>query len=74
MIKFKFFRGYQKEREPAPVVNMTARRRAFWTPDLVTDLARYHTLDIEEELVNLLSRELSQEIDNTIIEMLRNRI
>jgi hypothetical protein len=72
MINFKFFVGYQKER--TPVVNINTRRRSFWTPDLITDIARHHTPHIEDEIVHRLSQELSEELDRRIIDMITERI
>lgn len=71
MIKFKFFIGYQKE---SPIVNINARRRAFWTPDLITDIARHHTPHLEDEIVHRLSQELAEELDRRIIDMITERI
>lgn len=73
MKNFKFFSGYQ--RETTPVVNMNARRlRAFWTPDLIEDLARHHRPHLDDEIVHRLSHELAEELDRRIIDMITERI
>jgi len=45
--------------------------RALWTLEASQDLKAYHNLDLERELTDLLSKELSLEIDREILEDLR---
>lgn len=73
MKNFKFFSGYQ--RETTPVVNINARRlRSFWTPDLITDVARHRAPHVDDETVQRLSQELAEELDRRIIDMITERI
>lgn len=57
MRNFKFFRGYEN---PQIV-------RANWTPEIANDLMVYHNVDLESEMTNLLSEEISRQIDNDIL-------
>jgi hypothetical protein len=41
--------------------------RASWTPELSQDLNAYHNIDAEVELTNLLSEQISQEIDQMLL-------
>lgn len=53
------------------VVAGTRKMRALWTLEASQDLKAYHNLDLERELTDLLSKELSLEIDREILEDLR---
>ena len=57
--------------EQQPVVARTRKMRALWTLEAAQDLRAYHNLDLEGELTDLLSKELSLEIDRELIEDLR---
>jgi len=54
-----------------PVVARTRKMRALWTIEASQDLKAYHNLDLEQELTQLLSQELSLEIDRELIEDMR---
>lgn len=70
MNNFKYFKGYSN------VININIRSvevqaetqtiRATWTPQMAQDIEAYHGLDIEQELTNILSEQIAQEIDNEI--------
>lgn len=53
------------------VVARTRKMRALWTLEASQDLKAYHNLDLEGELSELLSKEVSLEIDRELIEDLR---
>ena len=53
------------------VVANTRKMRALWTIEASQDLKAYHNLDLERELTDLLSKEISLEIDREILEDLR---
>jgi len=57
--------------EQQPVVARTRKMRALWTLEAAQDLRAYHNLDLEGELTDLLSKELTLEIDRELIEDLR---
>ena len=57
--------------EQQPVVAKTRKMRALWTLEASQDLKAYHNLDLERELTDLLSKELSLEIDRELIEDIR---
>jgi len=57
--------------EQQPVVSRTRKMRALWTLEAAQDLRAYHALDLEGELTDLLSKELTLEIDRELIEDLR---
>lgn len=57
--------------EQQPVVAATRKMRALWTIEASQDLKAYHNLDLERELTELLSKELSLEIDRELIEDIR---
>jgi hypothetical protein len=57
--------------ESQPVVALTRKMRALWTIEASQDLKAYHNLDLERELTELLSKELSLEIDRELIEDIR---
>jgi len=51
------------------VVATTRKLKSKWTPELAQDLAAYHSLDAEAELTNLMSEQVSLEIDMENISM-----
>jgi Major capsid protein Gp23 len=57
--------------EQQAVVARTRKMRALWTIEASQDLKAYHNLDLERELTELLSKELSLEIDRELIEDVR---
>jgi len=57
--------------EQQPVVARTRKMRALWTLEAAQDLRAYHNLNLEGELTDLLSKELTLEIDRELIEDLR---
>jgi hypothetical protein len=57
--------------EQQPVVARTRKMRALWTLEAAQDLRAYHNLDLESELTDLLSKELTLEIDRELVEDLR---
>lgn len=57
--------------EQQPVVAQTRKMRALWTIEASQDLKAYHNLDLEKELTELLSKEISLEIDRELIEDIR---
>ncbi len=50
------------------------RINAQWSPELAQDIEEYHGINVEEELVRLLSEELAREIDSQIINTLRQGV
>ena len=57
--------------EQQPVVARTRKMRCLWTLEAAQDLRAYHNLNLEGELTDLLSKELTLEIDRELIEDLR---
>ena len=57
--------------EQQPVAARTRKMRALWTLEASQDLRAYHNLDLEQELTDLLGKELRLEIDREIVEDLR---
>ena len=57
--------------EQQPVAARTRKMRALWTLEASQDLRAYHNLDLEQELTDLLGKELRLEIDRQIVEDLR---
>lgn len=57
--------------EQQPVVAKTRKMRALWTIEASQDLKAYHNLDLERELTELLTKEISLEIDRELIEDIR---
>ena len=47
------------------------KMRALWTLEAAQDLKAYHNLDMEQELTDLLSKEMNLEIDRELIEDVR---
>jgi len=73
MIKeFKFFHGITIQTEG--IQNIVRTLRAQWRPELVDDLNTVHTIDAESELTRLMSEQISEEIDNEMINILTRRI
>ena len=67
MSNFKFGREY--------IPSGRARRlRATWTPELAQHIQAFHNVDIEDELTRILSEEMAAQIDNDIINTLREEI
>lgn len=52
------------------IVATSRKLRANWTPEVEQDLNAYHNVDAEAELTNVLSQQISMEIDMDLIEML----
>jgi hypothetical protein len=48
--------------------------KAVYSVDAIRDLQAHYAIDAEEEIIRLLSEEVSKEIDNKIISDLRNEI
>ncbi len=57
--------------EQQAVVARTRKMRSLWTLEAAQDLRAYHNIDLEGELTDLLSKELTLEIDRELIEDLR---
>ena len=70
--EFKFFHGITIQTEGIQGIIRTLR--AQWRPELVDDLNTIHTIDAEAELTRLMSEQISEEIDNEIINILTRRI
>lgn len=62
--KFKFFRGY------SPKYGHTVN--ATWTRETDQDLDRLFGIDVEEELSEILTRELRNHIDQEMINTLNS--
>jgi len=58
--------------EQQSVTARTRKFRALWTLEASQDLRAYHNLNLEDELTQLLSKEVALEIDRELIESLRN--
>jgi hypothetical protein len=65
MHKFKFFEGLDKN---------TFVLSARWEREAITDIRHYHNIDAVDELTNLLSQQISEEIDNEIVGELTRRV
>jgi len=70
--EFKFFHGITIQTEG--IQNIVRTLRAQWRPELVDDLNTVHTIDAEAELTRLMSEQISEEIDNEMINILTRRI
>jgi len=70
--EFRFFHGITIQTEG--IQNIVRTLRAQWRPELVDDLNYYHNIDAEAELTRLMSEQISEEIDNEIINILTGRI
>jgi hypothetical protein len=70
--EFKFFHGITIQTEGIQGIVRTLR--AQWRPELVDDLNTVHTIDAEVELTRLMSEQITEEIDNEIINTLTRRI
>jgi len=53
-----------------PIVAKTRKLKASWTPEIAQDLMAYQSVDAEAELTNILSENISKEIDLEILDML----
>jgi hypothetical protein len=70
--EFRFFHGITIQSEG--IQNIVRTLRAQWRPELVDDLNYYHGIDAEAELTRLMSEQISEEIDNEMINILTRRI
>ena len=70
--EFKFFHGVTIQTEG--IQNIVRTLRAQWRPELIDDLNTVHTIDAEAELTRLMSEQISEEIDNEMINILTRRI
>ena len=70
--EFKFFHGVTIQTEG--IQNIVRTLRAQWRPELIDDLNAVHTIDAEAELTRLMSEQISEEIDNEMINILTRRI
>lgn len=70
--EFKFFHGITIQTEG--IQNIVRTLRAQWRPELIDDLNTVHTIDAEAELTRLMSEQISEEIDNEMINILTRRI
>ena len=70
--EFKFFHGVTIQTEGIQRIVRTLR--AQWRPELIDDLNALHTVDAEAELTRLMSEQISEEIDNEMINILTRRI
>jgi len=70
--EFRFFHGITIQSEG--IQNIVRTLRAQWRPELVDDLNTVHTIDAEAELTRLMSEQISEEIDNEMINILTRRI
>ena len=70
--EFKFFHGVTIQTEGIQRIVRTLR--AQWRPELIDDLNTVHTIDAEAELTRLMSEQISEEIDNEMINILTRRI
>ena len=57
--------------EQQAVIARTKKMRALWSIEAGQDLKAYHNMDLERELTDLLSKELTLEIDRELIEDIR---
>lgn len=69
MWKYIFLRGYEffLTLRSVTVQAETRTLRAEWSPEMAQDIAMYHNIDAEQELTELLSRELSDAINREIL-------
>lgn len=58
--------------EQQAVVARSRKMRALWTIEASQDLKAYHNIDLENEVTQLMSKELQLEIDRELIEDIRN--
>ena len=70
--EFKFFYGITIQSEG--IQDIVRTLRAQWRPELIDDLNYYHGIDAEAELTRLMSEQISEEIDNEMINILTRRI
>ena len=70
--EFRFFHGITIQSEGIQGIIRTLR--AQWRPELIDDLNTVHTIDTEAELTRLMSEQVSEEIDNEMINILTGRI
>lgn len=74
MRKFHFFRGFTNEWVSTQVVGGVRPLRAIWSEDLITELNAYHGINVENELISMMSNEISREIDNQILNTLMTNV
>ena len=70
--EFRFFHGITIQSEGIQGIIRTLR--AQWRPEWIDDLNTVHTIDAEAELTRLMSEQVSEEIDNEMINILTRRI
>ena len=70
--EFRFFHGITIQSEG--IQNIVRTLRAQWRPELVDDLNTVYSIDAEAELTRIMSEQISEEIDNEIINILTRRI
>ena len=70
--EFRFFHGITIQTEG--IQNIVRTLRAQGRPELIDDLNAVHTIDAEAELTRLMSEQISEEIDNEMINILTRRI
>ena len=70
--EFKFFHGITIQTEG--IQNIVRTLRAQWRPELIDDLNTVYSIDAEAELTRLMSEQISEEIDNEMINILTRRI
>ena len=70
--EFKFFHGVTIL--TSEIQGIVRTLRAQWRPELIDDLNTVHTIDAEAELTRLMSEQVSEEIDNEMINILTGRI
>lgn len=58
--------------EKAQVEAKTRKLRSRWSLEVAQDLKAMHGLDLEEEMMDVLAYEITQEIDRELIEKMRN--
>ena len=66
--EFRFFHGITIQSEG--IQNIVRTLRAQWRPELVDDLNTVYSIDAEAELTRLMSEQISEEIDNEMINIL----
>jgi hypothetical protein len=49
------------------------RLKANWTPEMADDLRQYGIINVEEQLINILSQEIAKEIDAEILSDLKGQ-
>ncbi len=57
-VLFEKFQPFKLIIKSSPIGVATRRLRALWTPELAQDLEAYHSINAEQELTDLLFKEL----------------